>query len=96
MATHITKESESLDSDNLYTYIFSFPNNIEQSIAQTIVQNEVVEKLKNTKYNSGNGETSLGFSNISNTSPKVQVMVKDNKYICKVEAQFSSFTVRFV
>ena len=96
MATQITKESESLDSVNLYTYIFSFPNNVEKSTAQTIVQNEVARKLKNTKYNSENGETSLCYKNISNTSPKVQVMVKDNKYICKVEAQFSSFTVRFV
>ena len=96
MATHITKESESLDSVNLYTYIFSFPNNVEKSTAQTIVQNEVARKLKNTTYNSENRETSLCYKNISNTSPKVQVMVKDNKYICKVEAQFSSFTVRFV
>lgn len=96
MTAHITTESDSLDGDNLYTYIFSFPNNVEKSTAQTIVQNEVARKLKNTTYNSENGETSLCYKNISNTSPKVQVMVKDNKYICKVEAQFSSFTVRFV
>lgn len=96
MTTHITKESETLDNNNLYTYIFSFPNNIEQSIAQTIVQNEVAEKLKNTKCESEDGEKTYSYLNNANTSPKVQVMVKDNKYICKVEAQFSSFTVRFV
>ena len=96
MAAQITKESESLDSVNLYTYIFSFPNNVEKSTAETIVQNEVVRKLKNKTYKSEDGETSWCYKNISNTSPKVQIMIKDNKYICKVEAQFSTFTVRFV
>ena len=45
-------------------------------------------------YNAMN--IALSYKNISNTSPKVQIMIKDNKYICKVEAQFSTFTVRFV
>lgn len=96
MTTHITKESETLDNNNLYTYIFSFPNNIEQSTAQTIVQNEVAEKLKNTKYKSEDGEKTYSYLNNANYPPKVQVMIKDNKYICKIEVQFSVISLKFV
>ena len=96
MTTHITTESENIDDNNLYTYIFSFPNNVEKSNAQTIVQNEVAKKLHNKKYVSKDDETLLSYCNISNHTPKVQVMVKDNKYVCKVEAQFSVISVKFV